>query len=99
MTHVFMYPRVTQIAPRAHTVTASSLGTRRQPVHHAPDANHPRPQGRDAPVVRCTVAVARGYGRRRRAGARRRPVAARTRAVVADVVPRAPEAARLDRLA
>jgi len=27
MTHAFMYPRVTQIAPRAHTVTASSLGT------------------------------------------------------------------------
>jgi hypothetical protein len=27
MTHAFMYPRVTQIAPRAHSVTASSLGT------------------------------------------------------------------------
>ena len=31
MTHAFMYPRVTQIAPRAHTVTASSLGARLQP--------------------------------------------------------------------
>jgi hypothetical protein len=31
MTHAFMYPRVTQIAPRAHSVTASSLGTRPQP--------------------------------------------------------------------
>ena len=31
MTHAFMYPRVTQIAPRAHSVTASSLGTRLQP--------------------------------------------------------------------
>jgi hypothetical protein len=30
MTHAFMYPRVTQIAPRAHSVTASSLGTRLQ---------------------------------------------------------------------
>jgi hypothetical protein len=27
MTHAFMYPRVTQIAPRAHSVPASSLGT------------------------------------------------------------------------
>jgi hypothetical protein len=26
-----MYPRVTQIAPRAHSVTASSLGTHLQP--------------------------------------------------------------------
>jgi len=31
MTHAFMYPRVTQIAPRAHSVTASSLGTHLQP--------------------------------------------------------------------
>jgi hypothetical protein len=31
MTHSFMYPRVTQIAPRAHSITASSLGTRQQP--------------------------------------------------------------------
>jgi hypothetical protein len=31
MTHAFMYPRVTQIAPRAHTVPASSLGMRMQP--------------------------------------------------------------------
>jgi hypothetical protein len=31
MTHTFMYPRVTQIAPRAHSVTASSLGSRVQP--------------------------------------------------------------------
>jgi len=31
MTHAFMYPRVTQIAPRAHSVTASSLGTYLQP--------------------------------------------------------------------
>jgi hypothetical protein len=31
MTHVFMYPRVTQIAPRAHSVPASSLGMRVQP--------------------------------------------------------------------
>jgi hypothetical protein len=31
MTHAFMYPRVTQIAPRAHSVTASSLGSRVQP--------------------------------------------------------------------
>ena len=31
MTHAFMYPRVTQIAPRAHTVSASSLGMRLQP--------------------------------------------------------------------
>jgi hypothetical protein len=28
MSHVFMYPRVSQIAPRAHTVPASWLGTR-----------------------------------------------------------------------
>jgi hypothetical protein len=26
-----MYPRVTQIAPRAHSITASSLGARPQP--------------------------------------------------------------------
>jgi hypothetical protein len=31
MTHAFMYPRVTQIAPRAHSVTASSLGMYLQP--------------------------------------------------------------------
>jgi hypothetical protein len=31
MTHAFMYPRVTQIAPRAHSVPASSLGVRLQP--------------------------------------------------------------------
>jgi hypothetical protein len=31
MTHAFMYPRVTQIAPRAHSVPASSLETRLQP--------------------------------------------------------------------
>jgi hypothetical protein len=31
MTHAFMCPRVTQIAPRAHSVTASSLGTYLQP--------------------------------------------------------------------
>jgi len=31
MTHAFMYPRVTQIAPRAHSVPASSLGMRLQP--------------------------------------------------------------------
>jgi hypothetical protein len=31
MTHAFMYPRVTQIAPRAHSVPASSLGMRVQP--------------------------------------------------------------------
>jgi len=31
MTQAFMYPRVTQIAPRAHSVTASSLGTYLQP--------------------------------------------------------------------
>ena len=31
MTHAFMYPRVTQIAPRAHSVTASSFGTYLQP--------------------------------------------------------------------
>jgi hypothetical protein len=31
MTHAFMYPRVTQIAPRAHSITLSSLGTRLQP--------------------------------------------------------------------
>ena len=31
MTHAFMYPRVTQIAPRAHSVTASSLATHLQP--------------------------------------------------------------------
>ena len=31
MTHAFMYPRVTQIAQRAHSVTASSLGTYLQP--------------------------------------------------------------------
>ena len=31
MTHAFMYPRVTQIAPRAHTVTASSLAAGLQP--------------------------------------------------------------------
>ena len=37
MTHAFMYPRVTQIAPRAHSVTASSLGT------------HPQPSTRDVP--------------------------------------------------
>jgi hypothetical protein len=28
MSHVFMYPRVSQIAPRAHSVPASWLGTR-----------------------------------------------------------------------
>jgi hypothetical protein len=28
MSRVFMYPRVAQIAPRAHTVPASWLGTR-----------------------------------------------------------------------
>jgi hypothetical protein len=28
MTHAFMYPRVTQIAPRAHSVPASWLATR-----------------------------------------------------------------------
>jgi hypothetical protein len=31
MTHAFMYPRVTQIAPRAHSVPASSLGAYLQP--------------------------------------------------------------------
>jgi hypothetical protein len=31
MTHAFMYPRVTLIAPRAHSVPASSLGTRLKP--------------------------------------------------------------------
>jgi hypothetical protein len=31
MTHAFMYPRVTQIATRAHSVPASSLGMRVQP--------------------------------------------------------------------
>jgi hypothetical protein len=31
MTHAFMYPRVTQIATRAHSVPASSFGTRLQP--------------------------------------------------------------------
>ncbi len=31
MTHAFMYPRVTQIAPRAHSVPASSLGTHLRP--------------------------------------------------------------------
>jgi hypothetical protein len=31
MTHAFMYPRVTQIAPRAHSVSASSVGKRLQP--------------------------------------------------------------------
>jgi hypothetical protein len=34
MTHAFMYPRVTQIAPRAHSVPASSLGLRVQPGTH-----------------------------------------------------------------
>ena len=28
MAHAFMYPRVTQIAPRAHSVRAEWLGTR-----------------------------------------------------------------------
>jgi hypothetical protein len=38
MTHAFMYPRVTQIAPRAHSVPASSLGMRvQQPgTRHVP---------------------------------------------------------------
>jgi hypothetical protein len=31
MTHAFMYPRVTQIAMRAHSVPASSLGAHLQP--------------------------------------------------------------------
>jgi hypothetical protein len=31
MTHAYMYPRVTQIAPRAHSVPASRLGTRLLP--------------------------------------------------------------------
>jgi hypothetical protein len=31
MTHAYMYPRVTQIAPRAHSVPASWLGTRLLP--------------------------------------------------------------------
>jgi anti-sigma factor RsiW len=37
MTHAFMYPRVTQIAPRAHSVPASSLGAHLQPgTRHIP---------------------------------------------------------------
>jgi hypothetical protein len=39
MSHVFMYPRVSQIAPRAHTVPASWFGTR--PMGSAQPA--PRP--------------------------------------------------------
>jgi hypothetical protein len=31
MTHIFMYPRVAQIAPRAHSVSASQLATRPRP--------------------------------------------------------------------
>jgi hypothetical protein len=55
MTHAFMYPRVTQIAPRAHSVPASSLvthlhggardvlsGPTLPASHHAPDSQHPR---------------------------------------------------------
>jgi hypothetical protein len=32
MTHAFMYPRVTQIAPRAHSVPASALATHLRPA-------------------------------------------------------------------
>jgi hypothetical protein len=35
MTHAFMYPRVTQIAQRAHSVPASSLGTHLRPAASA----------------------------------------------------------------
>jgi len=35
MTHAFMYPRVTQIAPRAHSVPASSLGAHLRPTASA----------------------------------------------------------------
>ena len=35
MTHAFMYPRVTQIAPRAHSVPASSLGAHLRPTGSA----------------------------------------------------------------
>jgi hypothetical protein len=47
MSHVFMYPRVSQIAPRAHTVPASSLGTRlmlsAQPAPRPPLSRAPAP--------------------------------------------------------
>jgi hypothetical protein len=57
MTHAFMYPRVTQIAPRAHTVTASSLGTRRQPgTRDVPGG----PMASGAPVTGASVMPAAG---------------------------------------
>jgi hypothetical protein len=36
MTHAFMYPRVTQIAPRAHSVPASALATHLRPAASRP---------------------------------------------------------------
>jgi hypothetical protein len=46
MSHVFMYPRVSQIAPRAHTVRASWLGTA------VPLSAQPAPQ---PPLSRATT--------------------------------------------
>jgi len=46
MSHAFMYPRVTQIAPRAHSVPASSLAT------------HLRPAVSGAPMTRSAGAPA-----------------------------------------
>jgi hypothetical protein len=47
MSHVFMYPRVSQIAPRAHAVRASWLGARlllsAQPASRPPLSRAPAP--------------------------------------------------------
>jgi hypothetical protein len=52
MTHAFMYPRVTQIAPRAHSIPASRLGPRLVP------GTHDRPGGPRASGAAMTVGAA-----------------------------------------
>jgi len=48
MSHVFMYPRVSQISPRAHTVRASWLGTR-EPLSAQPTPRPPLSGATTAP--------------------------------------------------